>query len=105
MSACAVQLGLIRHVGFSTHGQVDVIVAAIQTGSFDFVNLHYHFVGSYTASGSSWGGEHARANANLQAVEAAARHDMGVFVISPFDKVRSNSLCASQPATASYSQP
>ena len=81
-----VAAGRVRHVGFSTHAQVDVTVAAIETGQFAFLNLHYHFIGSYTASGSGWGGEGACANANLQAVEAAARQDMGVFVISPFDK-------------------
>ena len=57
------------------------IVAAIDTGKFDYVNLHYHYIGSYTASGSG-----PEKNANWAAVQAAKRHDMGVFIISPFDK-------------------
>eukprot|EP00658_Telonema_sp_P-2_P040155 TRINITY_DN28723_c0_g2_i2.p1 TRINITY_DN28723_c0_g2~~TRINITY_DN28723_c0_g2_i2.p1 ORF type:complete len:287 (-),score=66.33 TRINITY_DN28723_c0_g2_i2:335-1195(-) len=54
------------------------IVAAIETGGFDYVNLHYHFIGSYTAS-SPHGG-------NLAAVRAAVGRDMGVFIISVNDK-------------------
>eukprot|EP01052_Picozoa_sp_SAG31_P001273 SAG31_NODE_42_length_31262_cov_46.416231_32_plen_82_part_00 len=57
------------------------IVATINTGKFDYVNLHYHYIGSYTASGSG-----PERNANLAAVQAAKRHDMGVFIISPYDK-------------------
>jgi predicted aldo/keto reductase-like oxidoreductase len=34
--------GKIRHVGFSTHGRTSTIVEAIETGVFDYVNLHYH---------------------------------------------------------------
>lgn len=77
-----VQAGKIRHVGFSTHAQADVITKAIETGKFDYVNLHYQFVGSYTASG---GGDLCE-NSNLSAVQAAQKQDMGVFIISPFDK-------------------
>jgi predicted aldo/keto reductase-like oxidoreductase len=57
------------------------IVAAINTGKFDYVNLHYHYIGSYTASGSG-----PEKNANAAALQAAKRHDMGVFIISPYDK-------------------
>ena len=32
--------GRIGHVGFSTHGSTDLITAAIETGAFDYVNLH-----------------------------------------------------------------
>lgn len=87
--------GKIRFVGFSTHGMTSTIVQAIETGIFDYVNLHYQFVGSYTASGcNSRGG-------NIAALEAAQRQDMGVFIISPSDKggalyepsVTFNSLC------------
>jgi len=35
--------GIIRHVGFSTHGPLDVIMKALQTGLFSFVNLHFYF--------------------------------------------------------------
>jgi Predicted oxidoreductases of the aldo/keto reductase family len=37
------QEGWVRHIGFSTHGSLELILQAIQTGCFDFVNLHYHF--------------------------------------------------------------
>jgi predicted aldo/keto reductase-like oxidoreductase len=47
-----------------------VIVKAINTGEFDYVNLHWYFVNPL----------------NWPAVKAAAAHDMGVFVISPNDK-------------------
>ncbi|MCO5045217.1 MAG: aldo/keto reductase [Kiritimatiellae bacterium] len=62
--------GRCRFIGFSTHGPADVIVRAIESGRFDYVNLHWYFVNPFT-----W-----------PAVEAAARHDMGVFIISPSDK-------------------
>jgi len=38
--------GKIRFIGFSTHGMVNVIVDAINTGVFDYLNLHYHCCGS-----------------------------------------------------------
>jgi len=50
-------------------------------GKFGYVNLHYDFIGSYTASGSGKGGR-----GTLECVEAAAALDMGVFIISPYDK-------------------
>lgn len=62
--------GRCRHVGFSTHGPVEVIQDAIATGEFDYVNLHWYFVFDFT-----W-----------PAVEAAAARDLGVFIISPNDK-------------------
>lgn len=62
--------GRCRAIGFSTHGPTDVIVRAIETGLFDYVNLHWYFVNEFT-----W-----------PAVEAAQRQDMGVFIISPNDK-------------------
>lgn len=46
-----VKAGKIRHVGFSTHGPVDLIRKFIETDKFDYANLHYHYFGSYTASG------------------------------------------------------
>ena len=72
--------GKIKHVGFSTHGMAPLIVSAIETNRFDYVNLHYHWCGSYTASGSGPTG------GNDVALEAAKKHDMGVFIISPTDK-------------------
>lgn len=62
--------GRVRFVGYSTHGSRDLIVRANETGEFDYVNLHWYWVN----------------NRNWPAVEAAQRHDMGVFIISPNDK-------------------
>ncbi|MFM1768916.1 MAG: hypothetical protein RJA22_1445 [Verrucomicrobiota bacterium] len=62
--------GLVRHVGFSTHATTDLILEAVNSGRFDYVNLHWYFVNDL----------------NWPAVEAARRHDMGVFIISPNDK-------------------
>ncbi len=66
----AVAKGRVRYVGFSTHGQLDVILAAINTDLFEFVNLHYYYFFQRNAS----------------AVELASQKDMGVFIISPADK-------------------
>lgn len=62
--------GKVRFVGFSTHGPTDVIINAIQTNQFDYVNLHWYYINQ----------------ANWKAIEVANRHDMGVFIISPSDK-------------------
>lgn len=62
--------GRVRHLGFSTHATPEVITEAIETGAFDYVNLHWYFVNRL----------------NTRAVEAAAKRDMGVFIISPNDK-------------------
>ncbi|MBD0364459.1 MAG: aldo/keto reductase, partial [Coleofasciculus sp. C3-bin4] len=66
----AVAQGYVRHVGFSTHAQLDVILAAINTNLFEFVNLHYYYF----------------FQRNAAAVELAHKKDMGVFIISPADK-------------------
>lgn len=42
----------MKWIGFSTHAPTPVIVKAIESNQFDYVNLHYHFIGSYTASGT-----------------------------------------------------
>jgi len=62
--------GRVRHLGFSTHGTTDIILKAIETEEFDYVNLHWYFVNDL----------------NWPAVEAASVRDMGVFIISPNDK-------------------
>jgi predicted aldo/keto reductase-like oxidoreductase len=62
--------GLIRNLGFSTHGHLDTILRLIATGVFDYVNLWY----SYIHQG------------NWPAIVAARAQDMGVFIISPNDK-------------------
>ncbi len=73
--------GRIRHLGFSTHGSADFIKKCINTDVFEYVNLHYHYFGSYTASG---GGHDGRGN--LDNVKLLAEKNMGCFIISPFDK-------------------
>nr|WP_290226881.1 aldo/keto reductase [Trichocoleus desertorum] len=60
----------VRHVGFSTHGSLELILAAIATDLFEFVSLHYYYF----------------FQRNAPAVAAAAAKDMGVFIISPADK-------------------
>lgn len=62
--------GRTRWLGFSTHAPPRVISAAIDTGVFDYVNLHWYFVNEI----------------NGPAIMAAGRQDMGVFIISPNDK-------------------
>jgi predicted aldo/keto reductase-like oxidoreductase len=62
--------GRCRFIGFSTHATPDIIHQAVDTGEFDYINLHWYFVNHF----------------NWSAVEAATRQDMGVFIISPNDK-------------------
>ncbi|HET9957869.1 MAG TPA: aldo/keto reductase [Polyangiaceae bacterium] len=62
--------GLAKHVGFSTHATTDLILEAIESGGFEYVNLHFYWVNLL----------------NWAAVQAAHRRDMGVFIISPNDK-------------------
>lgn len=62
--------GRIRHIGFSTHGPADIIIQAIATDQFDYVNLHWFYI----------------FQENWQAILAARQRDMGVFIISPNDK-------------------
>jgi uncharacterized protein len=66
----AVNDGRIRHIGFSTHGSLDVILAAINTDLFEFVNLHYYYFFQH----------------NAPAIQLATKKDMGIFIISPADK-------------------
>lgn len=62
--------GKVRFIGFSTHAATDTILEAIATDQFDYVNLHWYYINQV----------------NWPAIEAAKRHDMGVFIISPSDK-------------------
>lgn len=62
--------GKVRFIGFSTHGPTDAIIQAIETNEFDYVNLHWYYINQN----------------NWPAIEAATRHDMGVFIISPSDQ-------------------
>ncbi|QOV21416.1 aldo/keto reductase [Anabaenopsis elenkinii] len=66
----AVDDGRVHHVGFSTHGSLDIILAAINTDFFEFVNLHYYYF----------------FQRNAPAIQLAADKDMGIFIISPADK-------------------
>ncbi|WP_437481576.1 aldo/keto reductase [Sorangium sp. So ce1014] len=62
--------GRVRAVGFSTHAALPVILAMVQDGRCDYVNLHWYYVNQI-----AW-----------PAIQAAAERDMGVFIISPTDK-------------------
>lgn len=66
----AVADGRIRQVGFSTHAPLEVILRAIATDQFAFVNLHYYLFNQRNAA----------------AITLAAEKDMGVLIISPSDK-------------------
>ncbi|MEB3294466.1 MAG: aldo/keto reductase, partial [Synechococcales bacterium] len=39
----AIAAGKIRHVGFSTHGSLELILQTIATDQFSFINLHYYY--------------------------------------------------------------
>jgi len=62
--------GMATFLGFSTHAPCDLIEEIIASDAFDYVNLHWYFMN----------------RTNRSAVEAATRHDMGVFIISPTEK-------------------
>jgi len=62
--------GRIRYLGFATHGQAPIITKAIETGAFDYVNLHWYYV----------------YQDNWPAILEARKRDMGVFIISPNEK-------------------
>jgi len=79
--------GLIKWVGFSSHGVTPLILESIETGVFDYVNLHYHMLGSYTASGTNKTYEEkSNESGNHPCIVAATKKDMGIFIISPTDK-------------------
>ena len=62
--------GLIRHIGFSTHGPLNIILKAIDTDLFSFVNLHYYYFSQI----------------NFPVIQRAGEKDIGVFIISPNEK-------------------
>ncbi|MFM1800550.1 MAG: hypothetical protein RLZZ117_2828 [Cyanobacteriota bacterium] len=62
--------GRIGHLGFSTHAPLPLILEAIASDAFSYINLHWYFI----------------KQENSPALEAARAHDMGVFLISPTDK-------------------
>lgn len=66
----AVAAGKVRHVGFSTHAPLEVILAAIASDQFEFVNLHYNYF----------------FQRHHPAIDQAIQRDLGIFIISPADK-------------------
>ncbi|MGK7944146.1 MAG: aldo/keto reductase [Microcystaceae cyanobacterium] len=66
----ALKTGKIHHLGFSTHGSLDLILKAINTDLFEFINLHYYYF----------------FQRNEPAIELAFQKKMGIFIISPADK-------------------
>lgn len=62
--------GQIRHIGFSTHAPLQLILSCLETEAFDFINLHYYVFNPR----------------NGPALTRAQELDMGVFIISPADK-------------------
>jgi uncharacterized protein len=62
--------GRVTFLGFSTHATTDIILDAIATNEFDYVNIHWYFVNDL----------------NWPAILAARKRDMGMFIISPNDK-------------------
>ncbi len=62
--------GRARFIGFSTHATTDIILETVNSGGFDYMNVHWYFVNDL----------------NWPAIEAAHKLDMGVFIISPNDK-------------------
>lgn len=62
--------GKIKHLGFSTHGSLELIRATIETNLFAFVNLHYYYF----------------QQRNSSIIDLANQKDLGIFIISPADK-------------------
>lgn len=62
--------GRIRHIGFATHGPCDILVKTVQTGAFEYMNLHWFYI----------------YQDNWHAIEEAHKRDMGVYIISPNEK-------------------
>ncbi len=62
--------GLVRHLGFSTHGSQELILEVVNSERFAFVNLHYYYFFQRQAP----------------VIARAAELDLGIFIISPLDK-------------------
>jgi predicted aldo/keto reductase-like oxidoreductase len=62
--------GRVGEIGFSTHAPLPLILEAIHSDQFSYINLHWYYIRQQ----------------NAPAIAAAAEHDMGVFLISPTDK-------------------
>ena len=79
--------GKVRFIGFSTHAPTEIILRAIETNQFDYVNLHWYYINQ-----SNW-----------PAIAAATKRDMGIFIISPADK--GGQLYAPPPKLEQLCQP
>ena len=62
--------GRVRHIGFASHAQPEIISDTIRTDRFEYVNLWHSYIYQF----------------NTPPIEEAAKRDMGVFIISPNDK-------------------
>ena len=62
--------GRCKFIGFASHNTGSVVLRAVESGEFDYVNLHWYYVNPFA----------------LPALVAAQQHDMGVLIISPNDK-------------------
>jgi hypothetical protein len=62
--------GRVRFIGCSTHATTDLILDAVESGEFDYLNVHWYYVNDL----------------NWPAIAAAHQRDLGVFIISPSDK-------------------
>lgn len=60
----------IKYLGFSTHGNIELMAKTINTGWFDFINLHYYFFYQRPSP----------------IIKLAKEKDLGIFIISPADK-------------------
>jgi len=64
------RVGRARFIGFSTHAPTPIIIEAINSGAFDYINVHWYWVNDF----------------NWPAILMARQQDMGIFIISPNDK-------------------
>ncbi|OGQ95068.1 MAG: hypothetical protein A2521_00500 [Deltaproteobacteria bacterium RIFOXYD12_FULL_57_12] len=82
--------GWIGHIGFSGHGDTEVILAAVRhegDSGFDYLNIHWYYI----------------FQRHWSAIAEADARDMGVFIISPTDK--GGMLQAPPPLLVELSRP
>ena len=83
-AARQLQRGRRRHVGFSTHATTDIILKAIESDGFDYVNLHWYFVNDL----------------NWSAVEAAARATWACLSSAPTTRAANSTPHPNSPSYA-----
>ena len=66
----ALKQGKIKHIGFSTHAPLELVLKLINTDKFEFINLHYYYFFQRHAP----------------AIALADQKNLGIFIISPADK-------------------